>query len=125
MSSYAPTQISRKVSVFLANCTQFERMCNYTMKSVRSCNKLSSKHAIFNARNVSDHHINSQLTVNLCMVEISEAFDKMNHYALFLKLLKRNFLIRLVNVFVQWFNMSTAYVRWGILSLLHTEIRGK
>jgi len=78
--------------------------------------KLSCKHAIFNVRtvrNVIDHYINGQSTVNLRFANLSNMFYKMNHCALFLKLLKRNFPIQLINVFVQLFNVSTTYVRLG------------
>jgi hypothetical protein len=47
------------------------------------------------------------------MVDLSKAFDKMNHYALFLKLLNRKFPVQLIDIFVQWFSGSFSCVKWG------------
>ena len=41
--------------------------------------KLSCSHVIYSVRNVVDHYINGDSTVNLAMVDLSKAFDKMNH----------------------------------------------
>jgi len=41
------------------------------------------------------------------------AFDKMNHYALFLKLLKRELHIQIVDILVHWLEASLTCVRWG------------
>ena len=35
------------------------------------------------------HFVNSGSTVNLCTLDLSKAFDKVNHHALFLKLMQR------------------------------------
>ena len=45
--------------------------------------KLSCSHAIYSIRNIVDHYITGQATVSLCFVDLSKAFDKMNHYALY------------------------------------------
>jgi len=37
----------------------------------------------------------------------------MNHYALFLKLLKRKLPIQIIDIFVHWFKASLTCVRWG------------
>ena len=54
--------------------------------------KLSCSHVIYSVRNVVNHcYINGDSTVNLAMVDLSKAFDKMNHHALFQKLLNTKF----------------------------------
>jgi len=45
--------------------------------------------AIYVFRCVIDHYVNSGSTVNVCAIDVSKAFDKMNHYGLFIKLMKR------------------------------------
>ena len=37
-------------------------------------------------------------TVNLCALDLSKAFDRMNLFALFIKLMKRNFPVNLLAV---------------------------
>jgi len=50
--------------------------------------------------------------VNLCALEMSKAFDKLNHYALFIKLMDRNVPLVILNVLVYWYSMCSAVVRW-------------
>ena len=69
--------------------------------------------AIYSIRNIVDHYIRGQSTVSLCFVDLSKAFDKMNHYALFLKLLKRKLPLQIIDIFVHWFEASLTCVRWG------------
>jgi len=75
--------------------------------------KLSCSHANCSIRNIVDHYIREQSTVSLCFVDLSKAFDKMNHYALFLKLLKRKLPIQIIDIFVHWFEASLKCVSWG------------
>lgn len=75
--------------------------------------KLSCSHAIYCIRNAVEHYTRGQSTVNMCMVDLSKAFDKLNHYALFLKLLDRKFPVELINIFTQWFQVSATCVKWG------------
>ena len=37
-----------------------------------------------------DYYTIRESTVNLCFMDISKAFDKVNHYGLYIKLMKRN-----------------------------------
>ena len=37
-----------------------------------------------------DHFISGGSTVNICSLDLSKAFDKMSHYALYIKLINRN-----------------------------------
>ena len=75
--------------------------------------KLSCSHAIYSIRNIVDHYIRGQTTVCLYFVDLSKAFDKMNHYALFLELLKRKLPIQIVDILVHWLEASLTCVRWG------------
>jgi len=48
--------------------------------------------AIHSLRNIVDGFVKGGCTVNLCAIHLSKAFDKVNHHALFLKLMQRHFL---------------------------------
>ena len=50
----------------------------------------SCPHAIYSVRKVVDHYINGGSTVNMCTIDMSKAYDKMNHCASFLKLINSN-----------------------------------
>ena len=45
---------------------------------------LSCSHAIYSVRKVVDHYVNGGSTINICNIDMSKAFDIMNHSALFL-----------------------------------------
>jgi len=74
---------------------------------------LSCSHAIYCVRNVVDRYVNNGSTVNICTVDLSKAFDRMNHFVLFVKLMDRRLPLQLLNLFVLWFSISETCVRWG------------
>ena len=64
---------------------------------------LGCSHAIYTLRQTVEFYVNGGSTVTLCALDLSKAFDKTNHYALFLKLMKRNLPVELLNLFENWF----------------------
>ena len=46
-------------------------------------------------------------------MDLSKAFDKMNQFALFIKLTECRLPNQLLNIFIMWFDMSFTCVRWG------------
>ena len=44
--------------------------------------------------------------VNVCALDLSKAFDRMNHCALFIKIMNRNTPVNLLAVFNKWFAIS-------------------
>ena len=74
-------------------------------------------HAIYTVRNIVNRFIDGGSTVNLCALDLSKAFDKVNHSALFIKLMKRRIPIELLDLLVYWLNICFSCVRWdGVLS---------
>jgi len=49
---------------------------------------MGCNHAIYTVRRVVDRFIKGGNTVNLCSIDLSKAFDKVNHKALLIKLMK-------------------------------------
>jgi len=69
--------------------------------------------AIYTLRGVI-HHINSHgSTAVVCALDISKAFDKMNHFGLFIKLMDRCVPRCLLDVLINWYSKCFAFVRWG------------
>ena len=75
--------------------------------------KSSCAHAIYSARITAEYFINRDSTVNLCAIDMQKAFDKMNKYALFLKLMNCNCPIILLNLLDCWYSKVFAKVKWG------------
>ena len=55
-------------------------------------------HAIYSVRNIVDGLVHAKSTVNVCALDLSKAFDKVNHHALFIKLMKINIPIHLLKI---------------------------
>jgi len=43
---------------------------------------------------------------------MAKVFDKVNHYAVFIKLLDRNVPLAIMNILINWYSVSAAVVRW-------------
>mgnify|MGYP003519436608 FL=1 len=50
---------------------------------------LGCSHAIYTARNIIENFVKGGATVNICVIDISKAYDKTDHHALFIKLMQR------------------------------------
>jgi len=106
--------ISPVISKVFEHCV-LERYCDYFttsdnqfgFKKGRSCG-----HAIYTLRSAIDY-VNYGITVNVCSIHLSKAFDRMNHYALFLKLMDRNIPSNFLFLPEKWFSVSISCVKWG------------
>jgi len=66
-------------------------------------------------RSVIDYYNKQGSTVNLCMLDISKAFDKVNRYCKFIKLINRSLPLGLVllKVLINWYDKCAVFVRWN------------
>ena len=60
--------------------------------------RIGCNRAIYTVRNVVERFTKGGDTVNLCAIDLSEAFDKVNHHALFIKLMRRNLPVALLDI---------------------------
>ena len=74
---------------------------------------ISWPHAIYSFRKVVDRYTVNGSTVNVCTLDLSKAFDKVNHSALLVKLMNRNVPVNLLMLLEYWFANSRSCVRWG------------
>ena len=75
--------------------------------------KLSGcSHAVHALRCVTDYYTSSGSTVNICALDLSKAFDKMNHYGLFIKLMERLIPSNILVLLERWFSLSVTCVKW-------------
>jgi len=70
---------------------------------------------IFILRSVIDYYNKRGSTVNLCMSDISKAFDKVNQYCMFIKLMNCSVPVGLVllKVLINWYDKCAVFVRWN------------
>ena len=95
--------ILRKYSKFLNSSPN-----QFGFKKGSSCG-----HAIYSVRKVVEYYVNGGSTVNVCLLDLSKAFDKMNHSALFIKLMDRLIPIQVLSILENWFAMCLSCVKWG------------
>ena len=68
-------------------------------------------YAIRSVRKVVDNLANGS-TANLCTIDVSKAFDKVNHYALLSKLMKKMIPRELLFLLENWFSGCYSCVKW-------------
>ena len=75
--------------------------------------KTGCTNALYCVRKTIEFFIERESTVNICSLDMAKAFDKMNKYALFIKLLNNNCPLTLINLLDCWYAKSYACIRWG------------
>jgi len=88
---------------FFIFCTRLQSSAKYYMLETSDGQFgfkkwVGCSHAIYSVYNIVKQATSNGTTVNLCTIDLSKAFDKVNHNALFIKLMKKNFLIMLVEL---------------------------
>jgi exonuclease III len=74
--------------------------------------KIGCSHAIYSVKQVVDYYVRGGSTVNLCTLDISKAFDKVNLFVLLGKLMDRKSPNCLINVLFDWFSHNVIIVKW-------------
>lgn len=74
---------------------------------------LSCRHVIYNVRNVIEHYTENGSTVSVCSLDLSKAFDRMNQYALLVKLMEKRLPIEILDILEKWFSISVTCVKWN------------
>jgi len=74
--------------------------------------RLSCSHAIYSLSSTVGHFVNNQSTVNICSIDVSKAFDRVNHFCLFAKLIRRKVPLIFINMLVCWYSKVVTFVRW-------------
>ena len=115
VDSYRAISISRILSKIFEQCM----LLRYSKFLITSPNQFGFKkgyscsHAIYSVRRVVDYYVNGGSMVNLCLLDLSKAFDKMNHYALYIKLMNKSVPLCVLSVLENWYSLCLSCVKWG------------
>ena len=90
----------------------------FGFKSNSSCS-----HAIFVMRTVIDHYVKTASTVTISALDISKAFDRIDHYALLQLLIERRLPRNFISILKDWFCKCYVCVRWGGVYSYYFQIR--
>lgn len=74
---------------------------------------IGCSHAIHTVKSVVNHFVNQGSTVNICALDLRKAFDKLNHYGLFIKLMDRMLPVQALCTIEYWFSVCYTSVRWN------------
>ena len=74
---------------------------------------IGCNHAIYTVRKIVERLISGGNTVNLCSIDPSKAFDKVNHHGLLIKLMKRNLPLCFLEIIEHWLNICHSVVKWN------------
>jgi len=70
-------------------------------------------HAIYTARHIVDRWVSKGFTANLCAIDLTKAFDKVNHHAILLKLMRSNIPLQILEIIEKLLSDCISCVRWG------------
>jgi len=74
--------------------------------------RLGCTTALHTFRCAVDHYVKNGSTVNLCALDLSKAFDRLNHHGLYIKLMERLLPVQILKVMENWFSACLTCVKW-------------
>jgi hypothetical protein len=74
--------------------------------------KVGCTTVLHTVRCVVDHYVNNGSTVNVCALDLAKAFDRLNHYGLYIKLMNKCVPVQLLCVIENWFAKCLTCVKW-------------
>lgn len=80
----------------------------FGFKKGRGC-----REAIYTLHGVVKHINDNGSTAVLCALDISKAFDKVNHFGLYIKLMERNIPKLFLDILFCWYSKCSVFVSWG------------
>ena len=89
----------------------------FGFKKDSSCN-----HAVYSVRKSIEYFVERQSTVSVCAIDVSKAFDRVNKYGLFIKLMKRNCPIELINILDSWYEKCYTCIKWGTAMSIYVKL---
>jgi Reverse transcriptase (RNA-dependent DNA polymerase) len=116
VNDFRGISISPAISKIFENCI----LQRYKSFLITSDNQFGFKkftgcsQAIYTVRQTVEYYNNSGSTVNLCALDLTKAFDKVNHFGLFTKLMNRDVPMMLLEVLEHWFRICKTCVRFGL-----------
>ena len=113
--NYRPIAIASTMSKLLEKIL-LERLNNYLVTSSHQFGfkaKHSTDACIYVLKEAINSYVEAQSSVYLCFLDASKAFDRVNHFKLFQKLLNRGVPGYLVRILAFWYSNQTMCIRWG------------
>ena len=93
----------------------YMRTCVQNLGEIRRPvrNNCPSSLIIDTLKEVIDFYHSQSTSIYMCFMDASKAFDRVNHWTLFKKLIDRGTPLIFVRIIMQWYTTQKACVRWG------------
>ena len=75
--------------------------------------KIGCSNAIFVLRNVIEYFNERGSNVYLASLDASKAFDRVNHFQLYVTLMRRHVPVAFLNIIINWYSKLKVMVRWN------------
>ena len=75
--------------------------------------KMSTELCIYTLKQVTEYYVQHDSAMYICFLDASKAFDKINHWLLFRKLIDRHVPSIIVRILMVWYVRQNFYVRWS------------
>ena len=115
VDNYRAISISPVISKIFEHCI-LSRYGNFWVNSpnqfgFKKCS--TCNFSICSVRKVVEHFVAGGSTVNVCLLDMSKAFDKMDHSALYVKLMDISISVQILNVLQNRFSLCMSCVKCG------------
>jgi len=115
VDDYRGITISPLLSKILEKCV-LDKFGEYFKSSVNQFGfkkNIGCQHAIYVLRSTVDYFVNKHSTVNICSLDVAKAFDRINHYRMYIKLMERLVPVNIVMLLFNTYKLSSAVVNWN------------
>ena len=108
INNYTAVTISSCISKLFEMCLleQYSSILDFSPLQFDFKEKLGCSHAIYSLQCVAEYFTLHGSTVNVCLLDLSKTFDRVDHDLLFQKLLCKGLLINVVRLLHSWYQRS-------------------
>lgn len=114
LSNYRAITISPCISKLFEMCLleQYSNFLDSSPLQFGFKKKLGCSHAIYALNCVSEYFTQHGSNVNICLLDLSKAFDRVDHAVLFEKLSCKGLPSNVVQLLYSWYQRNNVFVRW-------------
>ena len=114
LNNYRAITISPCISKLFEMCLleQYSSILDSSPLQFGFKKKLGCSHAIYTLHCVSEYFTQHGSNVNICLLDLSKAFDRVDYAVLFQKLSSKGLPNNVVQLLFSWYRRSNAFVRW-------------